>query len=139
MTKSYRELMRLETFEERFAYLKLTGQVGGATFGSERYMNQFLYTSQKWQRTRKKVIMRDDCCDLGIEGRLIISRPTVHHINPISLEDIENDRDCLYDLDNLITSHVLTHKAIHFGSERLLQKEHKPRSSGDTTLWARRR
>ncbi len=139
MIRSYRELIRLNTFEERFAYLKLAGQVGGSTFGSERYLNQLLYASDKWIETRRDIIIRDGCCDLGIEDRIIRIRPTVHHINPISIEDIERDRSCLYDPDNLITSHQLTHKAIHFGSERLLQKDHKPRSSGDTTLWARRR
>jgi hypothetical protein len=138
MSRSYRELKRLTTFQERFDYLKLNGNVSGTTFGSERYLNQLLYTSSKWRKTRADIIIRDEACDLGIPGRLIYGSPVVHHMNPITIEDIEEDRYCIYDPDNLITTHTMTHKAITFGSERLLQKEKPPRQKGDTDLWSRR-
>jgi hypothetical protein len=135
MIKTYRELIRLETFEERFEYLKLGSKVGQETFGFDRYLNQVLYRSPDWKRTRDFVIIRDGGCDLGIEGREILTKPIVHHINPITFEDIENREEILFNTDNLITTYLRTHNAIHFGDASLLIRLPKERAKGDTTLW----
>ena len=135
MIKTYREVSRLRTFEERFEYLKLQGMVGHSTFGSDRDLNQMLYTSDRWLATRDRVIVRDEGCDLGIEGREIYDQILVHHINPITVDDILNDSPNLYKLDNLICTTRNTHNAIHFGNEDTLFKLPKERRPGDTTPW----
>jgi len=135
MIKTYKELSRLPTFEERFNYLKLGGSVGRATFGFDRYLNQSLYQSREWKKIRNDVIVRDGGCDLGIPGREIFIRTLVHHINPIAVEDIEDANDCVFDMNNLICTSYDTHNAIHFGDESLLVRLPKERRKGDTTLW----
>lgn len=133
--KTYTEVSRLRTFDERFEYLKLQGMVGHSTFGSDRHLNQMLYTSDRWLATRDRVIVRDEGCDLGIEGREIYDQILVHHINPITVDDILNDSPSLYKLDNLICTTRNTHNAIHFGNEDTLLKLQKERRPGDTTPW----
>lgn len=98
--KTYRELQRLRSFLDRFEYLKLSGTVGKSTFGYDRYLNQMLYTSRRWRRTRDDIIVRDSGCDLGIEEYTIHDRIIVHHINPITIDDVEEDRDLVYDPEN---------------------------------------
>lgn len=134
MIKSYNELRRLKTFEERFDYLKLNGTVGNTTFGYDRYINQMLYKSDRWLRVRDKAIIRDEGCDLGVEGYEIYDEILVHHINPITLEDIENNSPIVFDLNNLITTTLRTHNGMHYGSKnpRVLPKE---RTRNDTCPW----
>lgn len=135
MIKSYKELSRLETFEERFEYLKQNSKVGVETFGFDRYLNQVLYSSPEWKRTRAAVLLRDGGCDLGCEDRAILQRPIVHHINPITLENIENRDECIFDPDNLISTSHITHNAIHYGDKSLLATLPKERKRGDTCPW----
>ena len=135
MIKTYRELSRLPTFEERYEYLRIGGIVGRETFGFDRYLNQVLYQSPEWKRVRNDVIIRDDGCDLGILDREIFGRITVHHINPITLEDIERRARCVFDLNNLISTSHNTHNAIHYGDASLLPQLPKERRKGDTSLW----
>lgn len=135
MIRTYTELSKLKTFEERFRYLKLHGSVGQDTFGHDRHLNQMLYRSRQWKEARDYVIIRDAGCDLGIEGMDIHHRLTVHHMNPIDLEDIENDEDYIYDPEYLISVSHNTHLAIHFGDESLLPKDPIERRPGDTTPW----
>lgn len=134
--RSYRELRRLKTFEERFNYLRLDGKVGAETFGFDRYLNQIFYTSERWLRSRDEVIIRDRGCDLGIEDYEIVgSFIVVHHMNPVTVEDVEKDRAWLYDPEFLITTSDNTHRAIHYrGVPRVLDlpKERRP---NDTTPW----
>jgi hypothetical protein len=133
--KTYQELIKIPTFIERFNYLKLPGQVGDTTFGSKRYINQLLYQTDMWESVRYKAIVRDNGCDLGIPGREIMVRITVHHINPITIEDVLRGNPKVWDLDNLITSAEMTHKAIHYGSDILLVKEPVIRREYDTCPW----
>lgn len=133
--KSYRELRRLLTFEERFKYLSLTGNVGESTFGFDRYLNQMLYKSKEWRRVRYMVIERDQACDLGIIGYEIGSQILIHHMNPITIEDIESGNQDIFDPEFLICTTYITHRAIHFGDESLLPKSPIVRSPNDTTLW----
>lgn len=133
--KSYTELSKLKTFEERFNYLKLKGEVGKITFGYDRILNQTLYSSSKWKRVRDEVIIRDNGCDLGSEGYEIHSKAIVHHINPISIEDIKNRSDCLFDPENLITTTHNTHNAIHYSDEDILVKGPIERKPNDTCPW----
>jgi len=135
MTKSYKELIRLPTFEERFEYLKLRGTVGRATFGFERYLNQQFYRSREWRSTRQSIILRDNGCDLGIQDHEVFGRIIVHHMNPITIEDIENHADALFDPDNLISVSEMTDRAIHYGDASLLVKLPQERRKGDTRLW----
>jgi len=135
MTKSYKELMRRKTFEERFDYLKLNGQVGLSTFGYDRYMNQILYTSKEWRRLRDQIIIRDSGRDLACEDRDIHNGIVIHHINPITAKQIENNDPCVYDPNNLICTSPNTHKAIHFGNSEMLLRNPKSRTAGDTKLW----
>lgn len=134
-SRSYSELIRLPTFEERFRYLKLNGQVGSETFGSARFLNQSFYQSDRWKRARRDVIIRDDGRDLGFDGRDIRSRIVIHHINPITIGDLEFDRPCLYDPENLICTTEMTHKAIHYGDESLLIPDLVERMPNDTCPW----
>lgn len=136
MTKTYRELIRFETFEERFMYLKLSGVVGQSTFGYDRYINQALYGSGEWLRTRDKVIFRDGGCDLGIDSEPIRVEILVHHIEPLTLYDIENMTDKVFDLNNLITTRSTTHKAIHYGNSNFINdRTPRARSANDTCPW----
>ena len=133
--KTYSDLVRLNTFEERFNYLKLNGVVGDTTFGFDRYLNQFFYKSNKWRRIRNEVIIRDGACDLGIEGRDIYGRIIIHHMNPISLKDINEESDYLLNPEYLICVTHDTHNAIHYGDESLLTKDPIIRKPNDTCLW----
>lgn len=133
--KTYSELSRLKTFEERYQYLRLNGSVGRETFGFDRYLNQVLYRSKKWKSIRNRVIIRDNGCDLGIEGREINGRILIHHMNPISLDDIVNESDLLLDPEYLICTVHSTHNAIHYGDENLLILDPIVRSKNDTCPW----
>jgi hypothetical protein len=135
MNRSYSEVRRLETFIERFRYLALKGRVGEATFGFNRWINQDFYTSREWRQARDGIIVRDNGCDLGIDGYEIHSGLYIHHLNPITVEQIEAGDDCLFDPDNLITVAHRTHNAIHYGDERLLPQPVVERRPGDTKLW----
>ncbi|ASU03916.1 HNH endonuclease [Streptomyces phage Psst4] len=135
MNRSYRELRKLTTFVERFRYLALRGNVGQATFGFDRWVNQGFYTSREWRQARDRIIVRDEGCDLGIEGYEIHDRVYIHHINPITLQQLESGDPCLVDPDNLITVTHRTHNAIHYGDERLLPRPLVARQPGDTKLW----
>lgn len=133
--KTYRELIRLDNFEDRYRYLRLYGLVGQDVFGFDRYINQAFYTSRKWRSIRSEVIIRDNGCDLAIPDREIGETIFVHHINPVTLEMFENDDPLLFDLDNLVCVSRETHQAIHYGDESLLIKDYSPRHPGDTKLW----
>lgn len=135
MTRSYSELRRLDTFEERFRYLALRGSVGRSTFGFDRHINQTFYTSREWRQLRHYIIARDIGCDLGIDGYEIHAEILIHHMNPIGPEAIiDRDPDIL-DPEFLITTTKRTHNAIHFGDESLLRQPLVPRRPGDTRLW----
>lgn len=133
--RTYSELRRLETFEERYRYLALRGTLGERTFGFDRWINQRFYKSREWQRVRNHVIVRDDGCDLGIPGFEIHTGLLVHHMNPISVDDLEHGEDWVVDPNFLITTSLRTHNAIHYGDESLLPRGPIVRQSGDTTLW----
>lgn len=133
--KTYSEMLRYNTFLERFRYLKLTGAVGAITFGYDRYLNQALYKSPEWLSIRDKIIIRDNGCDLGIEGREIDKGIIVHHINPISKEDILERNPLLFDPENLICVSKCTHDAIHYGDEDLLVLMPIIRAKNDTCPW----
>jgi hypothetical protein len=135
MRRSYADLSRLETFEERYRYLALSGSVGQATFGFDRYLNQKFYSSKQWRDIRHAVIVRDDGCDLGVEGYDIHDRIYIHHLNPMTVADIERGNDSILDLDNLIAVTHQTHNAIHYGDETKIRRPFVERSPGDTKLW----
>lgn len=138
MIRSYSELSQLKTFEERFEYLRLNGQVGKDTFGFDRIFNQKFYTSREWRQIRDEVIIRDNGCDLGVEGHEIYGhRIIIHHLNPISLEDIERKSRFLLDPEYLITTIHPTHNAIHYGDDSLLIKAPIIRTKNDTCPWKR--
>jgi len=133
--RRYSELIRLSTFEDRFLYLKLDGSIGVSTFGFDRYLNQSFYTSREWKTIRNGVIVRDQSCDLGILDRPIFGKVYIHHLNPISVKDVEDGTDILLDPEYLICTTMRTHNAIHFGDSQNLQQDFKERKKGDTTLW----
>ena len=133
--RTYSELIKLPTFEERYAYLRLGGRVGETTFGFDRYLNQMFYKSDEWLAIRDKVIVRDNGCDLGIEGREIESSILIHHMNPISKKDILERSDFLLNPEYLICTIKNTHDAIHYGDENLLIKDPIERRKNDTCPW----
>ena len=133
--RTYSELRRFETFEERYHYLALRGEVGRSTFGFDRYINQQFYTSRQWLQVRNHVIARDRGCDLGVEGYDIFTRLVIHHMNPMSVDDITHGEDRILDPEVLITTTHRTHNAIHDGAEKLLVQQFTPRRRGDTKLW----
>lgn len=133
--RTYSELRRIETFEERYDYLSLKGVVGENTFGFDRWVNQRFYRSYEWKFIRNRVIIRDYGCDLGIPGYEIHTGLLVHHMNPVSLQDIEDGREWILDANYLITTSLPTHNAIHFGDESLLPRGPIVRQPGDTKLW----
>jgi hypothetical protein len=137
MTKirTYSQLRRLDTFEERFDYLCLDGQVGVSTFGFDRYLNQQFYMSNEWQHARREVILRDQGCDLGVPGYEINDSLLVHHINPIISDDILHGEQWIIDPEYLITTTNVTHNAIHFGNRSNLKVPFVERSPRDTNLW----
>ena len=134
--RSYSELIQFDTFEERYRYLKLSGSVGHMTFGYDRYLNQQFYQSQEWRRLRNEIIIRDEACDLGIEDRPLFSDLLIHHMNPVTVDEIvHRDRDILNPEYLIVTSRA-THNAIHYGDESLLIPSIVvEREPGDTLLW----
>lgn len=135
--RCYSELITLPTFEERFRYLRLQGNVGEDTFGFDRYLNQKFYRSAEWKRIRDQVIVRDMGCDLGIEDRPIHSRILIHHMNPITIKDIRYVTDALLNPEYLISVTHATHNAIHYGDEDLLVAAPIVRLPNDTCPWKR--
>lgn len=134
--RTYSELIKLHTFEDRYNYLRLNGVIGEETFGFDRFINQYFYQrSKEWQNIRRHVIVRDHGCDLGVEGYEINGRILVHHMNPILLKDIELRSDILLDPEYLISTTLDTHNAIHYGDESLLVRAPIERSRNDTCPW----
>lgn len=134
-TKRYSELSTIPTYEERFRYLQLKGAVGDDTFGYDRYLNQILYNSQEWKRLRNQIIIRDNGRDLGCEGYEIYGRILIHHMNPITVEDIVSRDPIVFDPENLICVSHNTHNAIHYGDENLLIMSPVERIKNDTCPW----
>ncbi len=134
--RTYTELMRMDTMTDRYEYLKLGADVGDRTFGSARYFNQRFYSSPEWHRVRNEVIVRDLSCDMAMPEYEIYEKPIVHHLNPITIDDILDDnREKLFDLENLITVSYNTHQAIHFGNSGMLPRLPIERKPGDTCPW----
>lgn len=133
--RTYSELIRLKTFEERFEYLKLDGIIGRETFGFDRYLNQMFYTSIEWKKFRRDIILRDNGCDLAIPGLDIVGKIFIHHLNPITKEDILNRTEYLMNPEFVICSSKLTHDAIHYGDSDLLPKGPIERKRNDTCPW----
>ena len=134
-TKRYSELITIPTYEERFKYLQLKGAVGNDTFGYDRYLNQILYNSPEWKRLRNQIIIRDNGRDLGCEGYEIYGRILIHHMNPITVEDIVSRDPIVFDPENLICVSHNTHNAIHYGDESLLILAPVERTKNDTCPW----
>lgn len=135
ITRSYSELITIPTFEERYRYLRLRGRVGRETFGHDRYLNQVLYTSKEWRLFRNEIIVRDDSLDLGCDGFDIFGRIIIHHINPITVEDVLNRDPKVFDPNNVISCSNNTHQAIHYGDESLLPLLPVERRPNDTCPW----
>lgn len=134
-TKRYSELITISTYEERFKYLQLKGAVGNDTFGYDRYLNQILYNSPEWKRLRNQIIIRDNGRDLGCEGYEIYGRILIHHMNPITVEDIVSRDPIVFDPENLICVSHNTHNAIHYSDENLLIMAPVERTKNDTCPW----
>lgn len=135
MTRSYSELIRIPTFEERYRYLREHAGVGVATFGFERWLNQAFYTSSEWRDVRQEVIARDLGCDLGIEGHEVWKQIIVHHMNPLTIHEVRGHESVILDPEYLISVSLRTHNAIHYGTEDQLDKPLVQRAPGDTKLW----
>lgn len=133
--RTYSELRHYDTFEDRYRYLALKGEVGRSTFGYDRYINQQFYRSQEWRTVRRDVIARDLGLDLGVPDFEIFDKVIIHHMNPMTVEDIEHGDSDILDPEFLITTTHKTHNAIHYGDESLLAKPLVPRQPGDTKLW----
>jgi hypothetical protein len=133
--KTYSQLCRFDTFEDRYDYLRLHGSVGESTFGFDRHINQRFYKSQVWKSARDFVIVRDDACDLGVPGFEIYDNILIHHMNPMTIDDIVHGEDWIFDPEYLITTTQQTHNAIHYGDASLIRKVAVPRKPGDTKLW----
>lgn len=123
------------TFEERFEYLSMGGEVGVATFGFDRWINQHFYRSREWKQAREAAVFRDEACDLGIPGYEISSQLLVHHMNPVTPEDLVGGESWVLDLEYLITTTHRTHNAIHYGDASLIRRAPVERRPGDTKLW----
>lgn len=145
MKRTYSDMCQYDTFEERYEYLKLAGKVGETTFGCDRYLNQILYNTPEWKRFRRQVIIRDNGCDLGIQDRIICpdvnfkvpktANIYIHHIEPITKEDIINRNPCIFDMNNVICCSFKTHQAIHYGDATLLESKLVERYPNDTCPW----
>lgn len=133
--RTYSELSKLKTFDERYNYLRLEGVVGEETFGYDRFINQMFYRSRKWKAIRDAVIIRDNGCDLGMEGYEIHGKILIHHMNVITKKDIENESELLLDPEYLISTTHITHNAIHYGDQSLLVKTPAERRKNDTCPW----
>ena len=139
MSKCYSELIALPTFIERYRYLKLNGIVGEDTFGFKRWLNQVLYTSSDWKSFRREIARRDNGCDLAVQGFEVYGPVIIHHIVPITYEDVINRSKCLFDPENVILTQLGTHNAIHYGDESLLNIAPVERTPNDTCPWKGRR
>lgn len=135
MIRSYSELTRLDTFEERLGYLRLSAKVGDVSFGSERSINQAMYRSREWRTVRESVIVRDDGMDLAVPDFPVWGDPVVHHIIPVTLDDVRYGSSLLFDPENLITTCLQTHNSIHYGVDPAPRETFLERSPGDTKLW----
>jgi hypothetical protein len=135
MIRRYSELRRLETFEERYRYLRLQGSIGRQSFGFDRHINQKFYRSREWKDVRHHVIARDNGCDLGVEGYEIHTDILIHHMNPMEVEDIVHGNPNILNPEFLITTTHRTHNAIHYGDENQIPRQFVPRRPGDTDLW----
>ena len=135
--RTYSQLIRLPTFEDRFEYLKLKGSVGKDTFGHDRYLNQIFYSSMEWRRLRDEIIIRDNGCDLGIEGRQIGGKVYIHHLHPLDVNDILTHSEYLVNPEYLICVSFETHNAIHYGDINLLPRDPIERKRNDTCPWRR--
>lgn len=134
--KNYSEVIRLKTFKERFEYLKLSGEVGKETFGIERYLNQRFYKSQEWQKVRHEVILRDMGCDLGMSGYEIFGKIIIHHMNPVTKIDLEENYQILLDSEYLICTSMDVHNALHYGDICMIKnKDPSMRRKNDTCPW----
>lgn len=133
--KTYSEAMSIASYKERFEYLKLDGRVGEKTFGNDRYVNQLFYRSPEWRKTKRNILLRDNGCDMACEGFDISGTIIIHHIEPITMEDILERRFKLIDPENLIAVSMLTHNAIHYGDARMLMSEPVIRTPNDTCPW----
>lgn len=138
--RTFTELSSLKSFEERFDYLKLGGEVGAETFGYDRVFNQMFYRSTEWRRVRNQIILRDNCCDLGAQDHPILGeRIVIHHLNPILLRDIREATPYLLEPEYLVTTVHETHNAIHYGSADLLRRAPAERRAGDTCPWRKQK
>lgn len=135
LERTYSELKTFDTFVRRYKYLAIRGDVGSATFGFDRFLNQQFYRSTEWKRVRDAVIVRDNGCDLGVEGYEIHDRVYIHHMNPMTVGDIVHSNPKIFDPNFLITTTHRTHNAIHYGDDRLLPRPPVERRPGDTKLW----
>lgn len=137
MSKSYSELIQFHTREERLEYLKIGGSIGAETFGIHRYLNQVLYKSPEWKTFRREIILRDEGCDLALPGWNIDHSIDIriHHINPLTIEDVINRADCIFDPENVVTTYFKTHQYIHYGEEDPMKAIVVDRKPGDTKLW----
>ena len=133
--RCYRELKSIASFEDRYEYLKLAGRVGQETFGWERYLNQVLYRDQRWKAVRNDVIIRDNGCDLGVDGYDIYDKIIIHHMNPITVKDLEENNPDIFNPEYLICTSHRTHNAIHYGDKTLLPKLPIDRKPNDTCPW----
>ncbi len=136
MTKTYSSLVQLPTREERYQYLRVSGTVCDLTFGYSRYLNQALYKSSKWKHTRDLVIVRDEGCDMAMSEFRIFNKIIVHHINPLTVQDLTTNSSGIYDLENLVCVSMETHNAIHYGDKNQLTSAYTERSKNDTCPWA---
>jgi hypothetical protein len=133
--RRYSELRRIDSFEERYEYLALRGTVGQSTFGFDRYINQQFYRSAQWRHIREYVIARDNGCDLGVPEYEIYDKIIIHHMNPMTVDEISHGDDSILEPEFLISTTHRTHNAIHYGDERLLPRPLVERKRGDTKLW----
>lgn len=135
MSKSYKELVTIDTFDGRLEYLKCGSIIGHPTFGGRRQLNQILYHSDEWKKVRNKVIIRDDACDMALKDYMLFGNIYIHHINPITIDDIVNRNPCVFDLNNLVCVSFSTHNMIHFGMGNYTSKEPIARKPNDTCPW----
>lgn len=133
--RTYSEMMSFDTFEDRYEYLKVTSSVGLPTFGSSRYMNQMFYRSPEWKRTRDSIILRDNGCDLAVEDRIILSKILIHHLNPITEDDVRLRNYVVFDPENLVCVSFNTHQAIHYSNSTILVHDPIVRTKNDTIPW----
>lgn len=131
-------MIKFKTFEERLEYLELKGQVGASTFGFDRYLNQKFYKSHEWQDVRRKVIARDDGCDLAVPGYYVFDRVLIHHMNPMSADEIKHHSEDILNPDYLVCVSLVTHNAIHFQDNSIFRNLPKERTPGDMIPWKKR-